>query len=107
VQALTIFEAQVIVDDIERTLMVSLRKVMTLRKVNIERSEAAGVAVGAVSEPDRPKQPKVRDRRSKRAAQKRKKLENQKKSKAQLKTERDALFGARRVPGSFENGKRR
>jgi hypothetical protein len=87
--------------------MVSLRKVMKLRKINIERSKAAGVAVGEISELDRPKQPKVRDRRSKRAAQKRKKLENQKKSNAQLKTERDALYGARRVPGSFESGKRR
>jgi hypothetical protein len=84
--------------------MVSIHRVAKLRRQNIERSKAAGAAVGEYSELDRPQAPKVRRRRLKRGAPKR---VQERKSNSTIRAESDAMFGYRRLPGSFENGKRR
>lgn len=88
------------------------------REENIKRSKAAGAAVGEYSEIDKPPALMARDqqqRRERRKRQRRLRKGRQKteaarergKSNETVRAESDALFGRRRAPGSFENGKRR
>jgi hypothetical protein len=87
----------------------------TTRQENIKRSKAAGIPVGESSELDRPIAQKLRDeqaRRERRKKMRRRALKARRarepdKSMEALREERDALYGRRRLPGSFENGKRR
>jgi hypothetical protein len=76
----------------------------SVRKENTRRSRAAGVGAGEWSEVDRP--PKRRTPRPKRRYRKDKEADRRK-SNADVRAERDALVPFRRIPGSFENGKRR
>lgn len=81
----------------------------SLRRLNIQRSVAAGVAVGAYSEIDRPpaigKSAKDWSRKNKAASKKRSKRSRL--SRREMRVKEDALSGWRRVPGSFENGQKR
>jgi hypothetical protein len=77
-----------------------------LRRVNIEKSKLAGAPVCEYSELERPHVKRTKRRRSK-SARKKKKLAQSRKDNTSIRSERDALAGWRRAPGSFENGKRR
>ncbi len=80
----------------------------TVRQMNIAKSKAAGVAVGEYSELEKPRVGKIHKRRShQKSHRKTQKAKNKNKDIATIREERDALWGKRRVPGSFENGGRR
>ena len=80
-----------------------------LRGLNIAKSKEAGVAVGEYSELSRPGVGKIpKSWRRKKSKKKGKQAgKKSKKDNAALKAERDALFGWRRLPGSFEGGRNR
>ncbi len=79
----------------------------TIRQINIAKSKAAGAPVGKYSELVSPGIGKTSKRlRKKQSRRNVAKSKNKKKDIATVKAERDALFGGRRAPGSFENGRR-
>jgi hypothetical protein len=85
------------------------------RRENIERCKAAGVAVGEYSELDKSAAQIARERRERKERRQRGRKRRGKarqrreegKSNEDIRRERDALSGGRRLPGSFENGERR
>lgn len=89
-----------------------------VREENIKRSKAVGAPAGEYSELDKPAQLRVRGEQERRQRRKRRRglraggrkaeaARERGKSNEAVRAERDALFGRRRAPGSFENGKRR
>lgn len=95
--------------------MADLRRIASLRAQNIEKSIAAGVPVGARSELEMRIAPGIRRKRTIKTTRFKPDASVKPKSKLRRKKRRVEFPGSkwdlmnrwRRLPGSFENGKRR